>query len=129
MKQREFINLVIDQVEASQEAIAELQKQAAEAQAKPAFSEDVLEQTAEKLVESELLSKEASGDLVQALRENPDEALLSLQRLAGAFRKRESAPANLGGPAKMRKKAATKAADDKRAESDKAWEEGFGNGA
>jgi len=129
MKQREFINTVIDYVEASQEAIAELQKEASEANAKPAFSDQVLAQTAEKLVESDVLSKEASDDLVQSFREDPDQALLSLQRVVSKFTERESAPTNsLGHTAKI-KKSAAKASKKDLAPSDKAWEEGFGNGA
>jgi hypothetical protein len=127
MEMREFINQVIDQVEASQEAIAELQKQAAEAEAKPAFSEEVLSQTAEKLVESGLLSKRASDDLVQSFRESPDQALLSLQKVVNKFAAREDAPASLGAPSKLKKNAAK--ADPSKPESDKAWEAGFGNGA
>ena len=73
MKQREFLTLVVDTVEAQQEAIDELRKEAAEAKAKPAFSEDVLSQTAEKLVAAELISKEAADTLVQSFPETHGE--------------------------------------------------------
>jgi len=129
MKQREFLTQVIDTVEAQADAIAELQKQAAESGSKPVFSDELLERTAEKLVQSELLSKEASENLVQSFRENPEQALLSLQKLAAHFGKRESAPQSLGQPARIKKSAAPASAEgtDTRPESDKAWDRDFGN--
>jgi len=128
MKKREFINLVIDQVEASQEAIVELQKEAAEAKAKPAFSDEILEQTAAKLVASKLLSKEASDSLMQSFREDPEQALLSLQRVAENTTKHDSAPQSLGAPVRIKKVASTTDTPSK-PESDQAWESGFGNEA
>lgn len=132
MKQREFLNQVLDTVEAQAEAIDELQKQASEASNKPAFSDKLLEQTAAKLVESELLSKEASDNLVQSFREDPEQALHGIQKLAGELSKRNSAPTPLGQPSRIKKSAATNA-DSKDAqgkpESDKAWEASFGSGA
>jgi len=130
MKQREFLTQVIDYVEASQEAIAELQKEAAEAQTKPAFSDEILERTAEKLVESDLLSKEASENLVQSFRDDPEQALLTMQKLAGELSKRASVPKSLGRPARIKKSAAATADEkDERPESDKAWETSFGSEA
>lgn len=127
MKQQEFLNQVIDYVEASQEAIEELQKEAAEAKSKPAFSDATLKQTAEKLVESELLSKEALENLIQSFRDDPEQALLSMQKLAGEFAKRASAPKALGKPARIKKSAAATADEkDDRPASDKAWEHSFG---
>jgi len=129
MKQREFLTQVIDTVEAQAEAIVELQKQATESDSKPVFSDELLSRTAEKLVQSELLSKEASENLVQSFRDNPEQALLSLQKLAAHFGKRESAPQPLGQPARINKSAAAATAEgtDARSESDKAWDKDFGN--
>jgi len=130
MKQREFLTQVLDTIEAQAEAIEVLQKEATMARNKPAFSDEVLKQTAAKLVQSELLSKEASDNLVQSFREDPEQALRSLQKLAGEFAKRTSAPQPLGKPARINKSAAaTVKTDDKRPESDKAWEASFGSGA
>jgi hypothetical protein len=129
MKQREFLNQVIDTIEAQAEAIDHLQKQASEAANTPAFSDEVLKQTAEKLVNSELLSKEASENLVQSFRDNPEQALLTIQKVAGLWTKeRENAPQSLGKPRKINKSASANADNkDDRSESDKAWERDFGN--
>ena len=130
MKQRELLTQVVDLIEAQQDAVAELRKEAAEAKNKPAFSDEVLDQTAEKLVSSELLSKEASDNLVQSFREDPEQALRSLQKLAAEFGKRNSAPEPLGKPARIKKSAAAIADNgNARPESDKAWEASFGSGA
>jgi hypothetical protein len=131
MNQREFLNQVIDTVEAQAEAIDHLQKQASEAANKPAFSDDVLNKTAEKLVTSKLLSKEASENLIQSFREDPEQALLSLQKVAGLWTKeRESAPQSLGKPRNINKSASANGDNkDDRSESDKAWERDFGNEA
>ncbi len=131
MKQREFLNQVIDVVEAQSEAIEVLRKQASDAENKPAFSDEVLSQTAEKLVQSDLLSKEASENLVQSFRDNPEQALLCLQKAASQLaEKSESTPQPLGKARKIVKKASANADDkDDRADSDKAWDRDFGNEA
>jgi hypothetical protein len=126
MNQRDFLTQVIDYVEASQEAIGVLQKEATVAKSQPAFSDVTLERTAAKLVESDLLSKEASENLIQSFREDPEQALLSLQKLAESFAKRASAPSTLGKPARIQKAAAKAPAKDDRPESDKAWDSSFG---
>jgi len=127
MNTRELLENVVDYVEVSQEVIADLRKKAAVASAKPAFSEDVLKQTAKKLVARNLLSKEAAETLVQSYPENPDQALLSLQRLADEFGKRESdsAPRPLGTPAPLAKQAADAAGGQNKAASDEAWEQSW----
>ena len=107
MDTREFLSNVVDYVEVSQEAIAELQKKAAVAERKPAFSDDALTQTAEKLVKADLLTKEAADHLVQSFRETPDKALQSLQRCADEMMRRSGErTTSLGGAAPIRKKAA-----------------------
>jgi hypothetical protein len=131
MKQREFLNQVIDVVEAQSEAIDVLKKQASDAKNTPAFSDEVLSKTAEQLVNSDLLSKEAAENLVQSFRENPEQALLSLQKVASLLvEKRESAPQSLGKARKIVKKASANADEkDDRPDSDKAWESDFSNEA
>lgn len=129
MNQREFVTQVIDTVVAQQEAIEALEKKASEASAAPAFSSDVLKETADKLVASKLLSKEASDDLMQQFRTNPDEALLSLQKVVDHFSKSDNGVENLGQPARLPKTASEKKSGEGKAESDKAWETGFGLGS
>lgn len=131
MKQREFLNQVIDTLEAQSDAIDVLKKQASDAKNKPAFGDEVLSKTAEQLVNSELLSKEAAENLVQSFREDPEQALVSLQKVASLWTKeRESAPSSLGKPRKIAKKASANADDkDDRSDSDKAWDRDFGNEA
>lgn len=131
MKMRDLLTQAVDTVEAQAEAIEVLKKQASEAANAPAFSDELLKQTAEKLVESELLNKESSDNLVQSFRDNPEQALLSLQKLASHYGKRESAPKSLGKPAGSIKKSAAATAESTGdlAESDKAWNRDFGNEA
>jgi hypothetical protein len=131
MNQREFLSQVIDTLEANAEAIGVLKKQASDAANKPAFSDELLEQTAEKLVDTDLLSKEASENLVQSFRDNPEQALLTIQKVAGLWTKeREKAPQSLGSPRKIVKSASANADNkDNRPESDKSWERDFGNEA
>lgn len=127
MKTREFLELAVDYVEASTEAMAELQKRAEEAEAAPAFSEDVLKQTADKLVKADMLSKTAAETLVQSFPENPDQALHSLQRLAEAAISEKSGDQplrSLGAPVKpIAKKAAQAGGDGEKRVSDEAWEQ------
>ncbi len=127
MKTREFLENVVDYVEVSQEAIAELQKKASEAESTPAFSDDALTQTAEKLVKADLLTKEAADHLVQSFRDEPDKALQSLQRCADEMLRRSGERnTSLGGADPIRKKAAKKeTSGEKKAESDAAWEESW----
>jgi len=124
MNTRDFLSNVVDYVEVSQEVIADLRKKAAAAERKPAFSENVLTQTAEKLVKADLLTKEAADHLVQSYRDNPDKALQSLQRCADELMRRSGERTDsLGGAAPISKKAAKKATSGQpKAESDAAWE-------
>lgn len=123
MKTREFLSNVVDYVEVSQEAIAELQKKASEAESKPAFSDVALTQTAEKLVKADVLSKEAADHLVQSFRENPDKALQSLQRCADEMMRRSGERTDsLGGADPIKKNASKKQPSQPQAESDTAWE-------
>lgn len=124
MNTREFLSNVVDYVEVSQEAIADLRKKAEEAESKPAFSDDALTQTAEKLVNADVLSKEAADHLVQSFRDEPDKALQSLQRCAEEMMRRSGDRSDsLGGADPIRKKAAKKeTSGQSKAESDAAWE-------
>ena len=125
MMTREFLEHVVDYVEVSQEAMGELQKKAALAESKPAFSDNALTQTAEKLVKAEVLSKEAADHLVQSFRETPDKALQSLQRCADEMMRRSGERNDsLGGADPIRKKAAKKDSQPQAA-SDTAWEESW----
>jgi hypothetical protein len=125
MNMRDFLNNVVDYVEVSQDAIATLQKKASEAEATPAFSDDALTQTAEKLVKADVLSKEAADHLVQSFRETPDKALQSLQRCADEMMRRSGDRVDsLGGADRIQKKAGKKSSGQQ-AESDAAWEESW----
>ena len=119
MEAREFYNGVIDYVEQTQGIINDLQK--------PAFSDDVLQKTAETLVGAKLLSEESAEVLMQSFRDNPDKALESLQKVA-AERKPAPQPVTemIGSPANIQKESKQVSKADEVRESDQKFLEGFG---
>jgi len=126
MKMQEYLEGVVDYIEVSQELIGDLQKKASEASSKPAFSDEALKQTAEKLVKAGVLSKNAADHLVQSFPENPDKALQSLQRCAAELFKRASQPARpLGAPETVLTKLASADSTETKPESDTEWEESW----
>lgn len=80
---RELAANIVEYIELTSEIIEGLQKKAADAaKPKPVFSEALLQEAGQTLVDANLLSKEANERLTQAFRDSPDKALQCLIKVA-----------------------------------------------
>lgn len=121
MDAKDFLKDVVDYIEASQEAIGELTKAAAESKA-PSFSDEALEKTASQLVEAGLLSADRAQDAVQAWKRSPDKVLEGLRKVA-SVKTPASTDMRIGTP--VQKRASESSAVPVR-ESDRTFLESFG---